>query len=479
MRPDGIYRTHTAIGARIIHSKGLDAMRKMTMMFNARYRRMTQLVLLATVQTAAFAGAGFLQHNLVSDIPGLADQTDPNMVNPWGMAASATSPLWISNNHSGTTTVYNGSGQPFPAASPLVVQIPAPSGENPPSAPTGQVSNPSSSFLLPGGQPALFLFAGEDGIISGWNSSAGPNAVTMVDNSGSGAVYKGLALAGSSQAPLLYAANFNSGAIDVFDGNFSQVTPQGQFTDPDLPPGFAPFNIQTIGSKLYVTYALQDDDKHDDVSGPGNGFVDVFDLDGNLIRRLVSNGNLNSPWGLAKAPGQFGDFSNALLVGNFGDGTINAYDPSSGAYLGSLQDSSGAPISIPGLWGLLFGNGGNGGDVNTLYFTAGIPGADALEDHGLFGSIAANTAPTPTPALTAVQIDGFRFAPVTLDIAAGTQVIWTNKQDVPHDVTADDRQYVSNTLTIDQTYSRTFTTPGSYTYHCSIHPFMKATVVVH
>jgi uncharacterized protein (TIGR03118 family) len=449
-------------------------MKKMRTTFYARYHRMTQLVLLATIQTAAFAGTGFVQHNLVSDIPGLADQTDPNMVNPWGMASSATSPLWISNNHTGTTTVYNGSGQPFPAANPIVVQIPAPSSGNPPSAPTGQVFNPTPAFLLPGGQPALFLFASEDGTISGWNSSAGANAVIMVDNSGSGAVYKGLALgASNSLGPFLYAANFNAGSIDVFDGNLSQVTLQGQFADPDLPPGFAPFNIQNIGGRLYVTYALQDDLQHDDVPGTGNGFVDVFDFNGSLIQRLVSNGNLNSPWGLAIAPSQFGDFSNALLVGNFGDGTINAYDAASGAYMGALQDSNGTVISIPGLWGLLFGNGGNGGDVNTLYFTAGIPGADNIEDHGLFGSIVANPNSNP------VQIDGFRFTPVTLDIAVGTQVIWTNKQNVAHDVTADDKKYFSNTLETDETYSHTFTTPGTYTYHCSIHPFMKATVVVH
>jgi plastocyanin len=177
------------------------------------------------------------------------------------------------------------------------------------------------------------------------------------------------------------------------------------------------------------------------------------------------------------APSQFGDFSNMLLVGNFGDGTINAYDPSSGAQLGALQDSSGAVITIPGLWGLLFGNGGNGGDVNTLYFTAGIPGPDNIEDHGLFGSIVAN--PTAPPAAAPVQIANFSFTPVTFDIAAGAQVIWTNKDNTAHDVTADDKQYSSTTLQTNDTYSHTFTTPGTYTYHCSIHPFMKATVVVH
>src|SRR6185369_7464892 len=211
----------------------------------------------------------------------------------------------------------------------------------------------------------------------------------------------------------------------------------------------------------------------------GNGFVDVFDLDGALIKRLVSNGNLNSPWGLALAPDQFGDFSKSLLVGNFGDGTINVYDPVSGAYLGALQDSNGAAISIPGLWALQFGNGGNGGFAHALYFTAGIASADNIEDHGLFGSIQlASTGSDSAPA-TLVQIDRLRFTPVTVEVAVGAPVTWTNKENLLHDVTADDNQYSSSALAIDETYSHTFTAPGTYAYHCSIHPFMKATVVVH
>src|SRR5439155_23738147 len=239
------------------------------------------------------------------------------------------------------------------------------------------------------------------------------------------------------------------------------------------------FKIRNIGNRLLVTYVLQDEDKGDDVSGPGNGFVDVFDLDGALIKRLVSNGNLNSPWGLALAPDQFGDFSKALLVGNFGNGTINAYDPDSGAFLGAIQDSNGAVISIAGLWALQFGNGGSGGDANTLYFTAGIANADNIEDHGLFGSIQiASASPNPATAIP-VQIDRLRFTPVTLEVAVGAQVTWTNKENFVHDVTADDNQYFSNTLGTDETYSHTYTAPGTYAYHCSIHPFMKATVVVH
>jgi uncharacterized protein (TIGR03118 family) len=443
-------------------------------------RRLAQLTLIAGVEFLAFAGNGYIQHNLVSDIPGLADQTDPNLVNPWGLVSSPASPLWISNNHSGNTTVYTGSGQPFPATNPLTVQIPAPVGGDLKSAPTGQVFNATSEFVLAGGLPATFLFASEEGTISGWNTSAGLTAVTMVDNSASGAIYKGLALGSNSLGALLYAANFHAGTIDVFNGNFSPVTLDGLFVDPNLPPGFAPLNIQAIGKYLYVTYALQDDDQHDDVPGPGNGFVNVFDFDGNLIQRAVSQGNLNSPWGIAVAPAQFGEFSNALLIGNFGDGTINAYDPANGAYLGTLQNSTGTAITIPGLWALLVGNGALGGDANTVYFTAGIAGAGKIEDHGLLGSIqAAPPAAPPAPAASPVQIVNFSFAPVTLEIAAGTEVMWTNKQNVDHNVTADNNQYFSETLSVNQTYSHTYATPGTYTYHCSIHPFMKATVVVH
>jgi uncharacterized protein (TIGR03118 family) len=301
----------------------------------------------------------------------------------------------------------------------------------------------------------------------------------MIDNSLSGAVYKGLALGSNSLGALLYAANFKAGTIDVFNGNFSPVTLDGLFADPNLPPGFAPFNIQSIGNQLYVTYALQDEAQHDDVAGPGNGFVNVFDFNGTLIQRLVSQGNLNSPWGIALAPAQFGDFSNALLLGNFGDGTINAYDAASGAYLGTLQDSTGTAVTITGLWALRVGNGGNGGDSNTLYFTAGIPGPGNIEDHGLLGSIRVAQAAAPPSPASPVQIVNFTFAPGTLDISAGTQVTWTNKQNVQHDVTADDNQYHSDTLDVNGSFSHTYSAPGKYTYHCSIHPFMKATVVVH
>jgi uncharacterized protein (TIGR03118 family) len=208
-----------------------------------------------------------------------------------------------------------------------------------------------------------------------------------IDRSASGAVYKGIALGSNGVGPLLYAANFSARAIDVFDANYQPVAVSGGFNDPNLPVGFAPFNIQRIGRKLFVTYALQDSLKHDDVPGPGNGLINVFNMDGTFVQRLVSNGPLNSPWGVTLAPDFFGDYSNTLLVGNFGDGSVNAFDPFTGDFLGALQDSNGNPINIPGLWALQFGNGHDGGDANALYFTAGISGSGNTEDHGLFGSI--------------------------------------------------------------------------------------------
>jgi uncharacterized protein (TIGR03118 family) len=339
------------------------------------------------------AAAQYRQHNLVSDIPLLADHLDPNLVNPWGISSSPTSPFWISDNGTGVTTLYNGSGVP----QALVVTIPPPAGGTPPSAPTGQVFASGLGFNLVGSaSPALFIFAAEDGTISGWNATAGTSAIRKVDNSGTGAIYKGLAVGSNGSANFLYAANFHAGTIDVFDTSFASTTLAGSFTDPNLPSGFAPFNIQNINGNLYVTYAKQDALGQDDVAGAGNGFVDVYDTNGNFLKRLISQGSLNSPWGLALATANFGAFSNDLLVGNFGDGLINAFDPTTGAFLGSLEDSGGNSILIEGLWGLKFGNSGVGFDPNTLYFTAGIPGDGQVEDHGLFGSI---SVPEP-PMLT-------------------------------------------------------------------------------
>ncbi|HVP37681.1 MAG TPA: TIGR03118 family protein [Candidatus Saccharimonadales bacterium] len=340
-------------------------------------RSLPLLLIALLLPGRAAAMLGYLQTNLVSDIPGLAIYTDPNLQNAWGLSHSATSPFWVSNNGTGTSTLYRGTGEP----QSLVVTLPQ-------DGPTGQVFNSTSDFVLSNGVKASFLFAAEDGSISGWNGAAGTTGVIAAIRVG--AVYKGLALGTNANGNYLFAANFHDGTIDVYDKTFHEAILSGAFTDPSLPAGYAPFNIQNIGGQLYVTYALQDGAKHDDASGAGHGFVDVYDTDGNLVRRVVSQGALNSPWGLALAPGDFGQFSNELLVGNFGDGDIDAYDPVSGIFMGALRDPDGNVVSIEGLWGLDFGNGAAAGPTNSLYFTAG-PGG---EKHGLFGSIVA----TPEPA---------------------------------------------------------------------------------
>jgi uncharacterized protein (TIGR03118 family) len=339
----------------------------------------------------ANAVAYYLQVNLTSDGSVVAANTDPNLINPWGISYSSTSPFWVSDNGTGVSTLYNGAGQPFPVGSPLVVSIPPPAGGTSPSTPTGLVFNGTNSFELTPGNPARFLFATEDGTISGWNPATSPtSALRKVDNSAS-SIYTGLAIGNNGSGDFLYASNFEAATIDVFDSNFSPSTLSGSFIDPNLPAGYAPFNVQNLGGSLFVTYAMKNGSEV--VSGPGYGLLDIFDLSGNLVRRLISDGALNSPWGVAQAPAGFGDFSSALLVGNFGDGRINAFDPVTGAFLGYLQDSIGDFIAIDGLRGLIFGNGGNGGDPNTLYFTAGPNDGQ----NGLFGSLAPAAAPVPEP----------------------------------------------------------------------------------
>jgi uncharacterized protein (TIGR03118 family) len=341
--------------------------------------------------------------NLQSNIAGVADRTDAHLVNPWGLAVDpvGNNPFWVADNGTGDSTLYQHDGTPVP----LVVTIPptsADTGPNPIAAPTGIIFNSdASAFLLSDGQPAAFIFDGEDGGISAWNFQLNPNtqAVLKVDNSSplprKSSVYKGLAVATRSPGgSTLYATNFHKGTVDVYDSTFTKVKTSGNFTDPAPPPipsgavGWAPFGITTIDNFLYVTFAAQNAVKHDDVGGPGNGFVDVFDTEGNLQKRLITQGQLNSPWGLARIPGAFGILSsNVLLVGNFGDGHINAYDVHSGAFLGQLLHRKGQPLQFNGLWSLVFSQ-------NKLFFTAGIND----EADGLFGFI------VPAPA---DQVTGF------------------------------------------------------------------------
>lgn len=361
-------------------------MKRDTPMEHRAFAVLTALAALTFGLTGCGGGGGgshpstasvYKQANLVADQAGVAAQTDPNLVNAWGIAFSPTGPFWIANNHSGTSTLYDGSG----ALQPLVVTLPAAPGIAGPGSPTGTVFNSTSDFVIGGSGPSVFIFASEDGTLSAWNAASGKAGVIVADRSALGAVYKGLAIAATASGNFLYATNFHAGVVDQFDAGFHLV---GSFTDTSMPAGFAPFGIQNIGGSLYITFAKQlAPDNHDDQSGPGNGFVDVFTPAGVLIKRLVSHGPLNSPWGLALAPVGFGQFSSALLVSNFGDGHISAFNPTTGNFLGQIQDASGKPVLIDGLWGLTFGNGGKAGPATTLFFTAG-PGA---ESHGLFGTL--------------------------------------------------------------------------------------------
>jgi uncharacterized protein (TIGR03118 family) len=327
---------------------------------------------------------GYLVHNLVSDQSGVADHTDPNLVNAWGLTSLAASPWWIADNGTDKATVYDAAGNPFPTSGPIVVNVP--------SAPTGAAANPGSGFVVSNGSAsgaATFLFSTEEGKILGWNRTvSATQAVVAVDDTTQHAVFKGLTL--SPDGSLLYATDFHNGRVDVFDSGFHPVTTAGAFVDPRIPSGFAPFGIQAVNGQILVTYAKQDAQRHDDVAGQGNGFVDAFDTSGKLLARVGTHGQLNSPWGLALAPSTFGRFSGDLLVGNFGDGRINAFAMRSDGRFepaGGLRMDSGHRIAIDGLWSLQFGHGAAvNGPTNTLFFTAG-PGD---EQHGLFGTIQAH-----------------------------------------------------------------------------------------
>jgi uncharacterized protein (TIGR03118 family) len=346
-----------------------------------RRRRLTVAISLAAglfTLSAIGAGAGagktaFTQTNLVSDVPGMAPVTDPQLKNPWGISAGPTTPMWVSDNGAGVTTLYRGDG----SKQALTVVIPPGAGSgDAQGTPTGTVFNGNSAAF----RGDRFLFATEDGTLAGWQPAFGVVARTEVDNSlpAPGAVYKGLAIGSTATGDRLYAANFRGGAVDVFDANYN---PAGSFTDPKIPLNYAPFNVQNLGGVLYVTFAMRDATGHDDVAGRGHGFVDAFDLNGTLIRRLVSHGQLDSPWGLAIAPASFGDFAGDLLVGNFGDGRINAYTIDKGNFRGVLTGPNGTPIAIDGLWALIVGNAA--ADPNAVYFTAGIND----EENGLFGKL--------------------------------------------------------------------------------------------
>src|SRR5881275_2880579 len=334
------------------------------------------LVLTAMSFTATFARADtYSVTNLQSDLPGVAAHVDPNLVNPWGMAANSTgSVIWVSDNGTGVSTLYK---QSDGTALSLVVTIPTSARNKDGGNPTGIVFNNTGLFkvtLNGNSQPAVFIFVSEDGSISGWNPNLDQtHAIIAVDNGmnvgSKRAIYKGATLGVANGHNFLYVTNFHTGRVETYDENFQQVNPNG-FVDATLPANYAPFGIRNFNGQIFVTYALQDAKKEDDVAGPGNGFVNVFDTSGKFIRRLVSKGNLNAPWGLALVEGD------ELWIGNFGDGTINNYDPTTGASLGTIHRADGTPLQFEGLWDMLpLGSG--------VYFTAGI----GDEEHGLFGLI--------------------------------------------------------------------------------------------
>jgi uncharacterized protein (TIGR03118 family) len=388
------------------------------------------------METRNLLSAGFVQTNLVSDIPGLAAVTDPSLVNPWGLTASTRSAFWVSDNRTGLSTLYNGAGQPQPPGNnppfnPLIVTIPGASSAAPHGTPTGTVFNSAGTGfnVSEGGKTgsSIFLFDTLDGTISGWNPGVDhTHAIMEVSNPGS--VYTGLTIGTDSKGdPLLFAANHSKGTIDVFDQNFHKVTSlPGNFQDPSLPADASPFNVQAINNQLYVEYTTGPKDSN-------HGFVDIFNTDGQplLQHPLISGGPLNAPWGVALAPSNFGRFSNALLVGNFGDGHINAFDAQDGHFLGELMVSPGQPFEEDHLWALRFGNGSSA-PTNTLFFTAGIDN----ETHGLFGSLQAappigphqailpNLSGAPQQTITTVpaskgDVNPYGVAFVPQDIKAG------------------------------------------------------------
>lgn len=332
----------------------------------------------ATSPTTPVTPGGYAQNRLAA----AATHVDANLINPWGLAFNPAGFSWISNEGTSTSTLYDGNG----VAQSLVVTVAA--GASGAARPTGIVYNGTQDFKITSGATtaaAPFIFAGLSGTIAAWSPTVdATHALTAVDNGAGGSSYKGLAIASVSGVNYIYATDFHNGRVDVFDANFKPVTLSGGFKDPNLPANYVPFGIQAVGTSIYVSYAPVDPTTHAEQFGAGLGMVSQFDTSGNLIKELVvPGGALNNPWGMALAPANFGQFSNDLLVGNFGDGTIHAYDPATGKLVGTLSDSSGAALTYPGLWAITFGNGIQSQPVNTLFYTAGTGGGA----HGLYGRI--------------------------------------------------------------------------------------------
>ncbi|MGA3157939.1 MAG: TIGR03118 family protein [Steroidobacteraceae bacterium] len=347
--------------------------------------------------------SGFSDTALVSNSVGVVAVStiiDSNLQNPWGIAFAPGQPFWIADNNNNLSTLYSGTGEiktnAVTGSTDVGIAIPA-SAAGVPSNPTGQVYNGGGGFMIATGmgqESALFIFDGEGGVLSGWAADSGASAVTAYDdgvlNGANHAVYKGLAIATLNGAAYLYATDLHNNKVDVFDTNFSKpAAMQGKFQDPTMPAGFVPFGITVVQDQLYVTYAMQDAAMHDEVTGAGLGYVDVFDFSGNFVSRFASAGALNAPWGIAVVPSGFGTLGGNLLIGNFGDGHINIFS-STGTSMGALSVSNGGTVSIPGLWSLVFGNGDADKPLNTLFYTAGF----ADQTDGVFGTIAPTTMPS-------------------------------------------------------------------------------------
>jgi uncharacterized protein (TIGR03118 family) len=353
------------------------------------------------LQAKMKATAFYTQTNLVSSMKSLkAKIHDKNLSNPWGLVQGPT-PFWVSDNNAGVSTLYDGNGKIFRVADggkmvPFVVTIPPPANSNAVAAPSGIVFNGTTADF--GGD--MFIFSTEDGTISGWQESDGTGAVLHVDNSAvptaaTGAVYKGLAIATLNGNQFIYATNFRSGNVDVFDTSYSPVTSlTGTFTDPNATAGFAPFGITLLNGNLWVSYAMQDTPKHDPVHQVGAGYIDIFTTDGVFVQRFATGGNLNAPWGMVLTPSTFGPLGGDYWIGNFGDGNINAFD-SSGAQVGQPTGKNGKPLNVDGLWALVFGNGSNDASTSALYFTAG----PSMETEGIFGEFEAKNTKSQSPGM--------------------------------------------------------------------------------
>jgi uncharacterized protein (TIGR03118 family) len=365
---------------------------------------------LVAIQMGSPASTGFIDTALVSNKVGVvatSTNIDANLQNAWGIAVAPGLPFWIADNNSNLATLYSGTGQietnAVTGSTDVGIAIPA-SAAGVQSNPTGQVYNGAGGFLIStsnGQETALFIYDGEGGTIAAWAKDSGATAVTAYDdglvNGTNHAVYKGLALGTVNGATFLYATDLHNNKVDVFDTNFSKpAAMQGKFIDPNIPVGFVPFGIEAVNDQLYVTYAMQDPAMHDEVTGAGLGYVDIFDFNGNIISRFASAGALNAPWGIAVAPAGFGSLAGDVLIGNFGDGTINIFTPNGSSLatsVGPLTVTNGGTLTIPGLWSLVFGNGDSDKPLTTLFYTAGF----ADQTDGVFGSISPTTSTNPTP----------------------------------------------------------------------------------